>query len=250
MSWRPLASAIVGPRRVRVSTSTGSRAALAAAGKVAATTGDTIHLARPLTGASDAPLLAHELTHVAAPSPLARFYDDDRDSPEERRAQTIAEVIRRSPVLPRPTAGGPTPSVLGRPAPAAVVRRHVAAAPAVTPSAPGTVSADDLAQRLSGRSPASTIRRSPTSTASRAPAAPTIQRTLEQETSEVEDTEQPSTVRAPGSSPSTAARTWPILNRDLDTSGLLDLADWIMEQIEDRIERELDRRGGRYRGGF
>jgi hypothetical protein len=29
-----------------------------------------------------------------------------------------------------------------------------------------------------------------------------------------------------------------------------DLMDWIMEQLEDRIAQELERRGGRYRGDF
>src|SRR5690606_30698437 len=93
--WRPLARAITGTRHVRVSTNSGSRAALRAAGKVAATTGDVIHLARPLRSEADAPLLAHELTHVASPSPAPRFFDDHRDSPEERRAELVADVIRR-----------------------------------------------------------------------------------------------------------------------------------------------------------
>jgi hypothetical protein len=47
-----------------------------------------------------------------------------------------------------------------------------------------------------------------------------------------------------------SARTWPMLTQGVDSSGLHDLADWIMEQIHERIEREFERRGGRYRGGF
>lgn len=267
MSWRPLATAVIGQQRVRVSTNTGSRAALAAAGKVAATTGDTIHLARPLAGPADAPLLAHELTHVAAPSPRPRFFDDDRDSPEERRAEAIAAVIRRSPVLPRPAAGGSTPSVLGRTAP--VISRH-RAAPAPAPS-PGTTSADDLVQRLAGgpgsdqrsggsRGSGHSVGSGPAPTAPGPRRAPTtIQRTpgvLDAPPAVVpgEGSSAPSSSSsggaAPASTSATSNQTLPLLNRQLDTSGLLDLADWIIEQIEDRIDRELDRRGGRYRGGF
>jgi hypothetical protein len=47
-----------------------------------------------------------------------------------------------------------------------------------------------------------------------------------------------------------SARTWPQLTQGLSSSGLQDLTDWIMEQIEERVSRELDRRGGRYRGEF
>ena len=144
VTYRPLATAIVGDRPVHVSTGTASRRALAKVGKVAATTGDTIHLASPPTSAE---VIAHELTHVAHPSPVARFFDDDDHSPEERRAEQVAAIMRRAPILPRTTAAaaaaGPgAPRRRARPtvAPASdVVRRtgHARTASAAAATAPG-----------------------------------------------------------------------------------------------------------------
>jgi len=44
--------------------------------------------------------------------------------------------------------------------------------------------------------------------------------------------------------------TWPKLSRDVDSTTLNTFMDLIMEQLEDRIGREIERRGGRYRGDF
>ena len=254
--WRPLATAIVGDRPVRVSTGPATRAALQAAGKLAATSGNVVHLARPLRGAADAPLLAHELAHVANPSPEPRFFDDHRDSPEERRAELVADVIRRSPLLPRPSAG-PT-------APGSTIRRSPRTAPPLaslatgragglsTMSAPATsasttVSAAALAAQITGSSTRHVQREFATGGGTQqGPSgrtsdgrAPDVMREL---------SEQPSTGQM--SFPSDARGTWPMLSRDLDSTSLTDFVDWIMEQLEDRIGRELERRGGRYRGEF
>ena len=76
----------------------GLRRALARVGKLAATTGDTIHLASPRPAPE---VIAHELTHVAHPSPVPRFFDDDDRGPEERQAEQVAAIMRRAPILPR-----------------------------------------------------------------------------------------------------------------------------------------------------
>jgi hypothetical protein len=316
--WRPLASAIAGERRVRVSTNAASRAALQAAGKRAATTGDVIHLAQPLRGPADAAVLAHELTHVASPSPAARFFDDDRDSPEERRAEMIADVIRRSPVLPRAGAGAATPDLPRSRSTAPATRARRPDAAGASPS----VTADELLQRLTGDRPADgagTIRRTaevpsrsthatgpggiptapPVTGRRRSRAATgdagTIRRSLASGTRSTagagggtaaaetirrwntakpsggtsrssatigggreQATTTPSTVDSdPGTDPASASgsgelrtRSWPVMSAGTDSSTLRDLMDWIVEQVEDRVTRELERRGGRYRGEF
>ena len=111
--YRPMAEAITGHHRVLISTDDASRRALRAVNKVAATTGDVIHLAAPpVVGPRHTEVMAHELTHVAHPSPAPRFFADDDRGPEERRADEIARVIARSPLgadgLDR-TAGGDRP---------------------------------------------------------------------------------------------------------------------------------------------
>jgi hypothetical protein len=256
--WRPLATAIVGERPVRISTSAASRAALQAAGKVAATAGNVVHLARPLRGDADAPLLAHELAHVANPSAAPRFFDDHRDSPEERRAELVADVIRRSPMLPRPAAGST--------APGATIRRALRPAPTLASLATGrststdrspstsastSVSASALAAQISGSGsahvqrefrggsgPRPSVDRGPSITTSGRP--PSVMRALTEESDGSSSSSLSTDVRG----------TWPVLSSQLDSSSLTDFVDWIMEQLEDRIGRELERRGGRYRGDF
>lgn len=114
----PIAKAIVKrPDRVRISTGEASRKALASVGKVAATAGDVVHLATPLTDTPDfIDILAHELTHVANPSPLVRFFDDDRDSSEERLAREMGSIMAKAPVGSPPAAPPPpAPSTSGGP---------------------------------------------------------------------------------------------------------------------------------------
>ncbi|HET9077883.1 MAG TPA: DUF4157 domain-containing protein [Acidimicrobiales bacterium] len=93
---------MVGPgaaARVQVRTGPATREALAAAGRPAVTVGNVIHLpSAPDGSARSAEILAHELVHAGRPSPVPRFFDDDRDSSEERQARRaggrVASLIR------------------------------------------------------------------------------------------------------------------------------------------------------------
>lgn len=138
--FEPMARAIVArPDKVRISTDAASRKALASVGKVAATAGDVVHLARPLDASPrSAEVLAHELTHVASPSPLARFFGDDRHSHEEDRARRIGEIMARAPVgtppaSPPPAAAPPAPP----PPPAPSSRSAGSNGPAGSPTPSG-----------------------------------------------------------------------------------------------------------------
>jgi len=236
VTYRPLVAAIVGNRPVQVSTGVASRRALAKVGKIAATTGDTIHLASP-TPPPD--VIAHELTHVAHPSPVARFFDDDDHSPEEQRAEQVAAIMRRAPILPRTAAA--TPSVMaapGRPrvAPATNVVRRSPASATVQPTPTGSISAAALAEQITQ-------------------GASGVQRVIgghrRGRAQTVPDT---SSVNAPSSIQVPAAPLETIDDRDdAPTATGPDLAtqfEYILELLEERVLRELERRGGRFRGGF
>jgi Domain of unknown function (DUF4157) len=157
MPFRPMSDAITGGRRVMLSTDPASRRALRSVGKIAATTGDTIHLdhaAIPRRRLDE--VVAHELTHVAHPSPTPRFFDDIDDSPEERRAEKVASIMARSPLAPSSTVAAPRSGAIRR-SPA-----HAggggASSSASSSSSSGTISADALAARLTGSSPAAASR--------------------------------------------------------------------------------------------
>jgi hypothetical protein len=232
IEYRPLATAIVGERQpVRVSTSHVSRRALARVGKRAATTGDTIHLDHPRPTPE---ILAHELTHVAHPSPTPRFFDDDVRGPEERQAEQVAAVMRRAPILPTTSA--------------AAMRTPTTAATA-TPATrgPGTVSAAALAASITGHTSGSYVQRKLVDApAATAPTSPDTIRRAETSTT-------PSPIATLPPSPATSnAESDPLDLSTLranpaDTRAQFEL---ILELLEERILAQLERRGGRYRGGF
>ena len=124
LAYRPMATAIVGERPVHVASGTASRRALRRVGKQAATTGDTIHLA---TERPSPEVIAHELTHVAHPSPVPRFFDDDDRGPEERQAEQVATIMRRSPILPRTSAAAGSAGRPAAPAVSGTIQRSPAA---------------------------------------------------------------------------------------------------------------------------
>ena len=222
LSYRPMATAIVGERPVRVSTGPASRRALARVGKRAATTGDTIHLATPRPAPE---VIAHELTHVAHPSPVPRFFDDDDRGPEERQAEQVAAIMRRAPILPRSAA-------------AATAATTAAAGTTATRSAPstasGTISADALAASITGSGGTRVQRVIGGHRQGRAATTPTAPALA---------TAHPDHSHSPdGAAP---AGRWPA--PAIDVAGQFER---ILELLEDRIITELERRGGRFRGGF
>ena len=239
ITYRPLAKAIVGDRPVRVSTSTASRTALRKVGKIAATTGDTIHLATP---APPPHVMAHELTHVAHPSPVPRFFDDDERTPEERRAEQVARIMRRAPVIPHASTPAASPAIQRSPSRGGASssgnsgagggERHQS-------SSSGTISADALAAQITRGASAPVIRRAettvarpPTSTTNASSTSTTSPRTT-------------STTSAPSSADDTDDRSDAL--RPMDLTNQFEL---ILELLEERIMQELERRGGRFRGGF
>ncbi len=224
MTFRPLATAIVGDRPVHVSSGTASRKALAKVGKRAATTGETIHLVTPRPSPE---VVAHELTHVAHPSPVPRFFDDDVRGPEERKAEQVAAIMRRAPILLGPAA-----------ATATTIRRRT---DQTTTASPGTVTAADLAAQLTAAATGNVIqRRQIGGHRRRGQTAP------------------PELTAAPAltvDTPSTPPMAQPAVTTDQEPGAfpLPDLStqfDRILELLEERILRELERRGGRFRGGF
>jgi hypothetical protein len=92
---QPLAAAIAGPAPVAVRAGPGTAAALAAAGKPAATIGRVIHLPlQPDRSARTREVVAHELVHAARPSPTPRFFGDDHNDDEEGLAWRVGALAR------------------------------------------------------------------------------------------------------------------------------------------------------------
>jgi hypothetical protein len=158
-------------------------------------------------------VIAHELVHIANPSPLPRFFDDVDRGPEERVAEQVAAVIRRSPVVPRT---GVLPG-RSRETPSASVGRV---------SSAGAISASGLAASITRGSPET----------------PVVRR--------VETAAPPQTAATTQPNEQTAASTNESGVISSAPTNLLAQFDRIVELLEDRIINELERRGGRFRGGF
>ena len=250
-----MAEAITGHHRVLISTDDASRRALRAVNKVAATTGDVIHLpAPPTVGLQHTELMAHELTHVAHPSPAPRFFADDHRGPEERRAEEMARVIARSPLAPTASIGRRMVSTSTAPRGPSVdasldevIRRSPASPRARSRSVGATVSAAALAEQvISGVTPSSS-------------STPTIRRfdnmpPLPPIPPPSNATSSPPTAPPVGSAPGSKAFWEQVDATDEGAewfrSQLQANFDRIVELLEDRIITELERRGGRFRGGF
>ena len=300
----PLARSIAGDARVQLRHDEGARAALAAVGKRAATIGNTILLDAAPTSAAATTVLAHELTHVANPTMAPRFYDDERQTVEERRADAVAQLIQRSPsLLTAPVGTTPLGSTtqslaaaanaaasapaarsqggMAGTAPATTVRRSLdtslpppppqratplaSSPPAVRPLAPigSPAGRSSGGTSSAGSSRAATVRRSITDAASsgRAGGGAIVRRSTAS-TAGAASTETPTVRRAMTDSgnasgdnqPAAAAQDEnalpPIIAAMTSTGGQLDFVDWIVEQVEDRVVAEFQRRGGRFREDF
>ena len=251
VAYRPMADAITGGRSmgVKVSTDAASRRALRKVGKVAATTDNVIHLAdAPAPSARMNEVIAHELTHIAHPSPVARFFDDVDDSPEERQAERVARVMAASPIAPTaPTvaSGGSSGSgdtIRRSPRSDDVVRRTPAAGTTSSarradpdrPSSPGTVSAAALAASITGT-----------------PAAdPTVQRVTDVAAPPAPATSSGSAGSRPPSSSSSSNGGAPSDDTIDSDEWFLNLSernlDRLLALIEDRLIVEMERRGNRF----
>lgn len=152
--FAPLARAIAGPRPVAVRSGPSTTRALGRAGKRAATVGNVVHLpSSPVTAPPSAEVFAHELVHAARPSPVPRFFDDDRHSPEEDLARAAGSLMR---AVQPPTDAGQGP--------AEFIRRQ-AAADSRTPTF-GTAglavgASGGLMSALAGATPATPAANSP-----------------------------------------------------------------------------------------
>ncbi len=241
MPFRPMSDAITGGRRVMLSTDPASRRALRSVGKIAATTGDTIHLdhaAIPRRRLDE--VVAHELTHVAHPSPTPRFFDDIDDSPEERRAEKVASIMARSPLAPSSTVAAPRGS--------STIRRSAASSSSggSSSSSSGTISADALAARLTGSGAAAAPSRSVT----RAPAvirrshaavsAPPVSAPAVSSAPEQRNVIRRTLSEGTGSAPESTADLNTLIDERIAAN-----VDSLLRKIEDRMIVELERRGGR-----
>ena len=230
--YQPMARAITGHHRVMLSVNDASRRALRSVDKVAATTGNVIHLHKPLApGARAAEVLAHELTHVAHPSPAPRFFDDDVRSPEERQAEQVAKVMARAPLAPNGTisrarSANATPAVSRAGSGSDIIRRSPAS------SSPGTINAAALANEMLG--------------------GPKVQRSSQPAARQVSHDHSPGTVRR---SPDTSVTDTEVTDTETTTErdvqndfrAQLDLHfDYLLRRLERRMVIELERRGGRF----
>lgn len=276
MQFRPLARHVAGHRPVRIASGPASRDALAAVGKVAATTGDTVHLARtPDTSRRSVEVLAHELTHVAHPSPAPRFFDDDHDSVEERRAEIIGRVMAAEPRLV--SAGGlatssqaavvsreldPTRPVGTAHLPVGTPMQMLNASPSASPTpahstiqrAPaddGFVTADEMVRRSSpggGWGQTEPTGRGRMAVGSHRTRTPTPN---QRDTMTDPPTATPDVAVEPASvTPSDDQSLLGQLFENTSSSEYHDFVDAVVDALERRIMSELDRRGGRFRGGI
>jgi hypothetical protein len=233
-TYRPLADAIAGPRPVMLSTDAASRKALRSVGKVAATTGDTIHLDRQaISSARIDEVMAHELTHIGHPSPAPRFFDDIDDSPEERRAEQVAKLMSRSPLAPSASASAPS---VRRSSDARTLRRtaDTSSRPSASASSADTVSAGALAASLTRNSASQdVVQRWTSATPSPRPSAGSHRSSGQ--------VPAPSPRSAPEpTDPFESARATEWFRTQLDAS-----MQRVVRQLEDRMIVELERRGGR-----
>ena len=243
MAFRGLADQIAGSVPVMIATGAASRRALGSVGRVAATVGSTIHLAeRPDDSARSQQILAHELTHVAEPSTMPRFFDDPVVNAEEREARRAEHVVRRAirdGVSPTSAArgrsvGGAVPAVsdqgsaadiasgVGR---AEVIRRSSAGA-----LGSGTVSAQSYVDRAQGR-PSESVN---------SPSSSVVQRTVaESGRSATRDVQ-----RSPAYAPEPNSKT--------STVDSLPSMDEIVREVERRLTKKIIgervRRGQSFRG--
>lgn len=227
----PLARVIAGRAPVSMSTGPNSRAALAAAGKRAATVGRVIHLeGAPDRSARTSEIMAHELVHVARPSAVPRFFGDDHRDAEERHATRTGQLLR--------ALGGHAPADLR----GAGVERLAVAAPALPFPAPSTTAAPPrplVPERRDRRGgDTSTLQRAFFDAAG----SPAVSRLV---------TDPPATTSPSHGAPSVSYQSEPSLPHQGPTAWELtpETLEQIIEAVEERIIEDLERRGLRHNPG-
>jgi hypothetical protein len=250
----------------RYTTGPKTRRALEAAGALGATTGSVVHL--PETPAPGGPaamfgVLAHELAHARQPLPRTRFLlhtPDPAADAEERAAQHAGRSAET--VLARRTTGIGTPAGQHRHAEthtAGLVARLPVGGAATVAAAP-TSSADAPAvQRLAGRRSAG-----PVTTRPEPVEAPAPQQTDDpDDLDEADETGAADPVAQPAAGPTTGGATpgvggTSVHSAPATTGGPAagpatpqgpDI-EALLQAIEQRLLRQIERRGGRYAGLF
>jgi hypothetical protein len=202
-AFRPMVAGLAGSgSRVRYTTGPRTRAALAAAGALGATTGSTVHLsAPPDTRPASIRVLAHELAHARRPVGRPRFLlglSSGAVDEEERAAQEVGNRVSAGVVDRLPVGGAGTAGVVDVATQAArnAVAEHVAEQATEARQVVNTVGETAGEARATAEHAVTDV-------------APTV---------------------AKGQS-----------TMDLDR---------IAEALEERVLRQLERRGGRYSGVF
>ncbi|MFW6600003.1 eCIS core domain-containing protein [Propionibacteriaceae bacterium Y2011] len=236
-AFEPLARRLTGRAGTRFTTGVATRTALAAAGAVGATTGSVVHLPRRPTTA-DTAVLSHELAHLRTTVGRPRFLRPGAGAAadsEEHRAVTTATAALAPPV---PAGRSPEPSRAMPAAPAVHdhVRSHTMSSP--TPAGLGSTRAaravSDLpVTGLAGAARA--VQGEVTRAVAAATAPPLVARRVGVE--EVETTAVDPEAPEPGVAVGTAE------SAPLDVDALVDA-------LEVRLLRDLERRGSRFEGVF
>jgi hypothetical protein len=237
--FRPLAERIVGRMPVQIATGAASRRALEAVGTTAATTGSVIHLpSAPDGSARMAGILAHELTHVAAASPVARFHGG-RPSIEETAATQVERIVARAARTSGTGRGPASPGTSGLPVGGFVGVKGAAGGPPVPASVAGSTAASTAASigsssgGGSGSSSGGTVQRVVATSEAPAPTRPS-----KAANRRVQRKSAPSGLE----SVQEAADETTVLSDDA--------LDAIVRALEARLLESIERRGGLWRGGF
>lgn len=214
--FRPLTTAVAA-HRVRIAHGARSRAALRAVGRPAATLGNVVHLQRaPDHSAATTELIAHELVHALGEPTRPRFYEEPGHDHEEARAMSVGRLARAS----RVTDAEPIRRVMSAPVMPRVAQR--VEAPVVSASPAASAVPATAAVAATGVAAAQTHG-----------ASNVIRRVL---------TSDPSN----GTSPTNDEQT----NTSISASQRLNDFEELMAMIEQRVISEIERRGGRIRGGW
>ncbi len=258
---QPLATSIVGHAGVQLSVGEASRAALDAAGKQAATLDGVIHLRNaPTNSPRSQELVAHELVHVAHRSSGARFFEDDTDSREEWVARRVGALARSlgtseparvartydiqldTPAISLSIAQASAMDLLERRSASPSIAGE-SAPPGAQRLARATRASSPSGQRLvspARPSPRSDLQRAVSSNIAELPLAGSNERPDSGSSARAPSEQRRSTVDPVPAPPLVETSRMPIPRETLD---------WIIEQIEQRVIDELERRGLRTNPG-